>query len=226
MFLSDEEKVFEVILALPDTARYAYISLSGEHCEIHNVRVESDLEKVDPQVIPRIADEISYIRDCPVGDIPNVQIDGPRLAASEGILIRDEMTLTFHTMSLPTARLVWHCPFLVVFASEDGKVNGAGYREYALLRLDGESWEADECADDKISVVQEDSFEGWNVWKEKNKQGFDCTVEIKHSKNQIMIRTENLGISIESIVRINDPTEGLYVALTGDQCAISNIRIK
>ena len=226
LFLSDEEKVFEVILALPDTARYAYISLSGEHCEIHNVRVESDLEKVDPQVIPRIADEISYIRDCPVGDIPNVQIDGPRLAASEGILIRDEMTLTFHTMSLPTARLVWHCPFLVVFASEDGKVNGAGYREYALLRLDGESWEADECADDKISVVQEDSFEGWNVWKEKNKQGFDCTVEIKHSKNQIMIRTENLGISIESIVRINDRTEGLYVALTGDQCAISNIRIK
>ena len=34
-----EEKSFDVILALRDTGRYVYISLSGEHCELHNIMV-------------------------------------------------------------------------------------------------------------------------------------------------------------------------------------------
>ena len=70
--------------------------------------------------IPRIAEEVSYIRNCPQGDVPNVQIDGWRTQSTKGVPITDGMKITFHTQSLPTARLVWHCPFVSIFTSENG----------------------------------------------------------------------------------------------------------
>ncbi|MBQ6232642.1 MAG: HD-GYP domain-containing protein, partial [Clostridia bacterium] len=138
--ISDEKRTFEVILALPDTSRFVYIALGGEHCFIHNILVESDGVEIGPDDIPRIAEEISFIKDCPEGDVPNLQVDAWRTDATDGIPIRDGLTLAFHSMSLPTARLVWHCPFISVFSSDDGRVNGANFREYMLLRLDGENW--------------------------------------------------------------------------------------
>lgn len=168
----------------------------------------------------------SQVKDAPTGDIPNVQVDGPRLAASEGIPVRDGMTLTFHTMSLPTARLVWHCPYISVFSAADGKVNGAGFHEYLLLRLDGENSESNDHVENKVQVKQMESFEGWNVWKDENKRGLDCVVIIKRDGNVITIQTENLGIAIHSVTTILDEARDVYVALTGDQCALTNIRVK
>ncbi|MBR5165178.1 MAG: hypothetical protein IKW87_06440 [Ruminococcus sp.] len=68
-------------------------------------------------------------------------MDGYRTAASQSIPVEDGMQITFHAMSLPTARLVWHCPFLNVFGADDGKVFGENYHDYMLVRLDGECWE-------------------------------------------------------------------------------------
>lgn len=41
----------------------------------------------------------------------------------------------------------------------------------------------------------------------------------------IIMRTENLGIAIHSVTTILDDVQDVYVALTGDQCAITNIRV-
>lgn len=223
--ISDEKRTLQVILALPDTSRFVYIALSGEHCELHNIRIENDAVEIGPDDIPRIAEEISYIKDCPEGDVPNVQVDSWRTDASEGILIGDGMTLSFHTMSLPTARLVWHCPFISVFSSNDGKISGADFREYILLRLDGENWESDAHVENKVQVRQQASFEGWNVWKDENKKGLDCIIKIKRNENVITMQTENLGIAINSVTTILDDVKDVYVALTGDQCAITNIHV-
>ena len=223
--ISDSQKVTQFILALPDPSRYFYISIGGEHCYVHNINVETSETEAGPDTIPRIAEEISYIKDCPEGDIPNIQINGWRSDATMGIPIDDGLTLSFHTKSLPTARLVWHCPFIDVFSSDDGSVNGANYREYILLRLDGENWESDEHAENQVRINQQDDFGGWNFWKEKNKQGLDCTVTIRRKKNRITMKSENLGISIHSETTILDDTQNIYVALTGDQCAITNIRV-
>jgi len=38
--------------------------------------------------------------------------------------------------------------------------------------------------------------------------------------------TENLGIMISSVTTVKDEVEELYVALTGDECVLTNIRIK
>ncbi|MBR4473495.1 MAG: HD domain-containing protein [Oscillospiraceae bacterium] len=225
----DGKKITEITVALPDSSRYAYIALTGKNCFISDVHIDKSDEKVADDYIPRIAEEISYING-PEGDIPNVQIDGVRSAASEGIPVKDRMLLSFHTMSLPTARLIWHCPYIVLFYSADGKVNGEGYREYTAIRLDGENWENDNHIQGRIIVNREDGFEGWDAWKRGNKEGFDCTVQFRREGNRITVSTENLGLSVKGITilpeEMTDKDNPVYASLTGDQCALTNIRIR
>ena len=223
--ISGRGRIMEHIIALPDSARFSYLSLTGEHCMIRNIRVEREETGVDEGYIPRIAEEISYIRGCPQGDIPNLQIDGWRYSSSDGIPVTEGMKLTFHTQSLPTARLIWHCPFISLFTSEDGKVDGPGFREFMLLRLDGENWESDAHVENEVRIDHNRSFPGWNVWKETNKKGMDCTVSIRREGNQVMMETENLGIAVYTTSTIKDDVSEIFVALTGDQCALTNIHI-
>ncbi len=223
--IDDGSDIREFTIALPDCSRYAYIGLTGENCNIYDVTIEKDENEVPEDYIPRIAELVSYIEG-PEGDVPNVQVDGYRTDASVGIPIRDGMKLRYHTKSLPTARLVWHCAFLSVFSSKDGTVNGEDFREYGLIRTDGESWESEGISTNKLTVNKQDDFEGWDAWKEGNKKGYDCVVLFERSEGKVIITTDNLGILIRNTTTILDGNEDLYVALTGDQCAITNIRIE
>ena len=221
----NENQTIQSVLALPDSSRFLYVSIGGENCYIHNITVENDEMEIGEDAIPRIAEEISFIRDCPQGDVPNIQVDGWRTEASEGIRIADRMTLRFHTMSLPTARLVWHCAFISVFSSADGSVNGKDFREYILLRLDGENWGSDEHVENRVEIDKGPDFVGWDEWKARHKQGLDCEVTIRREQNRITMQTENLGISIHSTTTILDHVQDVYVALTGDQCTVTGITV-
>jgi hypothetical protein len=159
-----------------------------------------------------------------VGDIPNIQINGYRYASSEGIPVTDGLKISFHAMSLPTARLIWHCPYISIFYADDGKVNGKNYREYGFIRLDGEDWQEEGKAHNRQIVNMSDEFEGWNEWKQFNRKGFDCVVNFEYKDNKIIVTTENMGLSIRSITTILDGTKKFYTSLTGDQCVITNIR--
>lgn len=220
----NENQVMQITLALPDNTRFSYLSITGEHCTITRIRVEVDELPVTPDFIPRIAEEISFIKDCPVGNVPNVQVDGWRSDATEGIPLTGDMTLTFHSMSLPTARLVWHCAFISVFTSEDGRVNGPGFREFMLLRLDGENWESDSHVENHVTIDRTADFVGWEEWKTRNKEGLDCQATIRREDNRIYMETDNLGIAISSVTTILDENVAqVFVALTGDQVAITAI---
>ena len=221
--LSEAETV-EITIALPDSARWAYIGLTGEHCVISDVSIDREEVTVPDTYITRIAEEISYI-DVPQGDCPNIQSDGYRMASTEGILLEDKLTINFHTMSLPTARLVWHCPYFVIFSSGNGKVNGPDYREYGLIRLDGENWASDDYATNNTIVNKTNEFTNWDNWKENNKAGFDVSVSFERSENSVTLVTKNKGIEIMNVTKITDDPGKIYIALTGDQCAITNIRI-
>ena len=221
--ISDDEKTTEFIVALPDSARFSYLSLTGEHCIISNIHVDYENTSVPEDAIPRIAEEISFIRGLPQGDVPNVQVDGWRTSSTEGMKIAGDMKLTFHSKSLPTARLVWHCPYVSLFTSKDGRVNGEGYREFLLLRLDGESWDSDAHATNESIIDHTHAFPGWNAWKDENKKGIDWVVRIRCDGNCVEMDTETLGISIHNRTTIKDEVEDLYVALTGDQCALTDI---
>ena len=222
--ISDGKTITKIIVALPDKVRYCYIGFTGENCKISDVNIHAEEEYVSEDYITRIAEEVTFI-NVPSGDIPNVQVDGYRLDSTAGIPITDGMKLTFHTMSLPTARLIWHTTFIDLFYSKDKMPFGEDYKEYALIRLDGENWESEGTAENKLTVTFDDDFKGWDAWKEENKKGFDCTVSFRKEGNKIITTTENFGISLNvSTIALDDPQE-VYVSLTGDQCAITNIRI-
>ncbi|MBO4628914.1 MAG: HD-GYP domain-containing protein, partial [Treponema sp.] len=224
--ISGGNQFFEVLLALPDISRYAFLSISGEHCSVHDISVQVDNKVTPYDSIPRIAEEISYIKDQPQGDIPNIQSNGYRLSSTNSIPVTDQMEITFHAMSYPTARLIWHCPFICLFSSSNGNLNDPDFCEYQLLRLDGESDPSDERVKNEVLVEQTANFKGWENWKEENRKGLDCKISIKKENNKIIIQTENLGLKIKSESVILNETKNLYVALTGDQCAITNIHIE
>ena len=222
--IDNMEKEIIYTIALPDKSRFAYIGFTGDNCHFYEMTINTSYKAAPENYIRRIAEEISYI-NVPEGDIPNIQIDGFRSDSTTGIPIKDGMRVTFHTMSLPTARLVWHCAYLDIFHSPNRKPEGDYYKEYALIRLDGEHWEARDISENKSTVNFSDDFEGWEQWKEANKTGFDCTVDFKVEDNKITTTTVNCGISIKVVTTIYEPPEEVYFSLTGDQCAITNIRI-
>ncbi len=218
--LNNNNKI-EIILALPDSTRYVYIALTGEQCKLYNINV---LDSDDIPQIMRIAEKVSYI-DGPEGNIPNVQIDGFCKNATKGIMIQNSLKLLFHTKALPTARLIWHCPYINIFYSADGKVNGKDYINLAMIRLDGEECISDENAENTTLVDKDITFTNWDKWKEINKIGMDCNISITKINNEINVYTHNGGIKImnKTVIKKNVPT--VYVALTGDQCVLTNIRI-
>ena len=78
----------------------------------------------------------------------------------------------------------------------------------------------------KISVNKEEDFEGWETWKEKQKQGVDCRVMIRIRDNTVTVHTYNEGVRLKDVTRIDTPTPKIYAALSGDQCALTGIKIR
>ena len=224
MTMTGPDYAKEVIVALPGGSTSVCIGITGEHCDIDNITVEPTGETVTLGDIPRIAEEISYI-DHIESDIKNIQIDRTRSGATEGIKIGDRTRIRFHAVTLPTADLVWHCPYVVVYFSEDGQVGGEGYEEYALIKLNGEIEEGGQGAENSFKMKREESFPGWNSWKEVCKKGMECEVRFRRKGGKILLTTENLGINIEDTITVTDKPEQVYAALTGDQVALTDIRV-
>lgn len=119
-----------------------------------------------------------------------------------------------------------NCPYIVLFYSDDMSVNGDNYREYTLIKLNGENEVNDELATNKFSMRKKEDFPGWDAWKDANKAGMECEVSVERKGKHIIITTENMGIRIENITVLKDDIDKIYVALTGDQCALTDIRVK
>ncbi len=224
LIMGSTGKRVEAIVALPDKTRSSYIGITGENCYITGINVEKTDTAVRAEDIPRIEDELDYT-DRIVSDMPNVQIDRTRSGATDGIPIRDHLKIKFHAMSLPSANLVWHCAYVVIYYSDDKKVFGEGYREYAMIKLNGESDEFKDFAHNSFVIKKSERFTGWNDWKETCQKGLECEVLFRRKGNTITTTTENLGIFIENVTTITGGNDKIYVALTGDQVALTDIRI-
>lgn len=215
----------EVIIAIHSVSNATYIGLTGENCRIYDISAVPTGDTVVIGDIPRIAERINYL-DHLEADLPNIQIDRPRAGYTDGIEIKGRVRISFHTMSYPGANLIWHCPYIILFNSSDGKVNGENYEEYQMLKINGEDDTDERPYDNKFSMKKGSSFPGWESWKERNKQGLECVVEAERKGNTVTVRSENLGISIENILTVTDDMPGkVYVALSGDQVALTDIRI-
>lgn len=219
------EGKMDYIIALPDKTKMAYIGITGEHCNISDIKVEETDKQVKEGDIRRIVNEESYI-DRLESDVPNTQVDGPRYAHTQGIRLKSSLLVEFHSMSLPSASLAWHCPYILVYSSEDGKVHGKDYKEYALVKINGEYSADNKHANNDFDMRKTDEFPGWEAWKVINKRGKECSVELVRRNNKISLHTENLGIIVDDHITLHDNSKNVYVALTGDQVALTDIRIK
>ena len=217
-----EDKMAEFVIALTDSTRYAYISFSGTYYHLHVTSIKRSDEPVANNFIPRIAELVTYIGG-EEGNVPNVQVDNYRTDATKGVLLGDSMEIDFHTKSLPTARLIWHCPFICMFSSSNGDVKDKDYREFALVRLDGEVWQTGDYASNEVVISKNDAFDGWDKWKRLNKDGMDCHVTVTREGKEITVTTENGGILVKNVTTIRTDDEKVYVCLTGDQCALTKI---
>ncbi|MBQ0001117.1 MAG: substrate-binding domain-containing protein [Clostridiales bacterium] len=225
LFLPDVVREYTIMLR--DRSQWAYVAITGQMCTISNVRVHSFEENVEPGYIKRIAEEINYVKDKAEGDLKNLEITGWREVHSDGILVEDKLDVSFHSMSLPASRRPWHCPYVIIYTSENGEVNGPGYREFVQVRLDGECWSEDPASSNKMKTSYDDSFDNWDAWKKANREGLDCKVHIEKDGNRVRIETEDGGIHIHNITTISEEiVPNLYFALTGDQVAITTIYIR
>ena len=223
MRCSDYEK--EDIISVMDGSTSVYIGITGENCNIRNIDIEQTEETVDETYVPRISDEISYI-DHMESDIKNIQISQTRSAATDGIELKNKMRINFHAMSLPVASFIWHCPYIVIFSSDNGQVFGENYHEYALIKINGENEIKDHYSENNFTMKKKDNFPGWEDWKEQNKEGVECEVTFERKGNTIITTTENLGIYIENTTIIKENQGKVYVALTGDRVALTDIRLR
>lgn len=220
-----ENKMIEYIIALTDSTRFSYLSFTGANYHLNVVSIKQSEGVVSENYIPRIAELVSYI-DGEAGDVPNVQVDNYRTDSTDGVILKNSMEIDFHAKSLPTARLIWHCPFVCIFTSSNGKVTDEDYREFALVRIDGEVWETGDFASNEVIISRNAKFDGWDNWKKLNKEGFDCHVTIRREGKTVTVITENGGIFLKAVTKIKTDDEDIYVALTGDQCALTKIYFK
>jgi len=158
------------------------------------------------------------------GNLPSIQIDGYRTASTPGILLDSKVDIEFEMKCLPFAERIWHCPCVIIYYSDDGQLFGANYREYGVIRFNGESWgEVEGCAN-KITVDKTIDFLGWEQWKQDNKAGRKCNVSITLVDNCVVLKTASGGIDIENVTEI-EADKKIYVALSGDRCVIENINV-
>ncbi len=217
-----DEGVIDSVVALPCGGK-ACIGITGENCHISNITVNKTGDKVGEGDIRMIADKISYT-DRMESDLPNVQIDGDKTDYTEGVKLASELKLRFHTMTIPGAEFVWNCPYIVFYNSDNGEVDGENYIEFDEVKINGESVAGEGIVESRLNMEKTDKFEGWDTWKEKNKEGIECEVVIQRRGNKIVTFTENLGIKIENTTILNDKAEDVYVALSGSQVALTDIR--
>jgi len=148
-----------------------------------------------------------------------------RSVYTESVGVEDGMNVIFHSMSLPSAKLVWHCPYVVLFSSDDGKIDGPNYRGYALVKLSGENDCDTIYAENFMTNNQSSEFGDWDTWEKKNKEGVECHISFRKKKNSIELAAEDAGIIIRNTTKIKEMPKIVYFALTGDECAITDIRI-
>lgn len=214
----------EIIIVLPDRSKSSYIGLTGEHCHIRDITIKPTGNIIEPGDIPRIAEAIDYT-DHMEADLKNIQIDQNRSVSTEGIELRGKISIEFHTMSLPEAELVWHCPYIVLYSSDDGTIGGPNYKEYNLIKMNGENNGSGDHARNSFTMKRTEAFKGWEAWKAANKEGLDCEINVNRKGDRIILTTENSGVSMECITTIYEVPEKVYLSLTGDEVALTDIRI-
>ncbi|MDE7222814.1 MAG: hypothetical protein K2O34_03400, partial [Acetatifactor sp.] len=148
-----------------------------------------------------------------------LECGGFRSTHTNGFEITPEVfTYAFHSTTNSNALNNWDTPVFVVFHSEDSKVNGGGYKEYAVLRSD--NFALDGGVAIKTSEAFPEGFD-WAAWQAANRAGVDCAVTTQLYNGYALIGVTNNGITTTYVVPVDSSVKN-YVSLSGENCVLSN----
>ena len=209
-----------------DAGEDIYIAVTGEKCTISDFDFHLDVEPVEEAAIAPVVLKKPKVKQ-KKGDLPNLDCPGWWLAHTEGIPITEEpLHITFHSISYPEARENWNTPIVILFSALDKVVNGILYTEYSVTRSDAYGW-GENAETFKCETQFADEWSSWEEWLDDNKKGADCTVTAVRDVDTIIVTQENHGITVTTYMDIPlDTTLPVCLALSGELCSISNIRIK
>ena len=209
-----------------DAGENIYFTITGEKCSMSDFSSVYDLEPAEAAAVAPIVRKKPKVKK-KKGDLPNLDCPGWWLAHTEGIPVTTEpVHITFNTISYPEARENWNTPLVVLFSALDRVVEGILYTEYSVSRSDAYGW--GENADGfKCEAQFADDWVSWEDWLEANKKGVECIVTAVRDVDTIIVTQENCGITVTTYMDIPFGADlPVCLALSGELCFISNIRIK
>ena len=205
-----------------------YLSITGELCIMTDFVVKRESYEIEEGMIAPVKFNRTDAFEL-VGDIPNIDCSGWWIAHSDGIVIGSSpVHIKYNTISYQGASEKWHTPLVVVFSSLDQNVNGIAYSELSVTRSDGYGWNAG-AEHYSFETEFSDDWTDWDSWLAANKSGvIDCEITaVRTADNTIMLTQTNSGVTVKSVIQIpiiNDLP--VCLSLSGELCAISNIRVQ
>ena len=139
----------------------------------------------------------------------------------------DGIAIAFRNKTLGNEN--YDTPTIVGYSGDEPKVDGAGYKEYVVIRSDAWAWNPSVDAGAGAAAWEALGYtfttnqpSDWASWLAANKEGVDCLVQAIRVGNKIYMQIENNGI--KTVVSYNvSENEKCYVSLTGEQCKLTNI---
>lgn len=209
-----------------DAGENIYLTITGEKCSMSDFSIIYDKEPVEAASIAPIVLKKPKEKK-KKGDLPNLDCTGWWLEHTEGIPITEEpVHITFHSTSYPEARENWNTPLIVLFSALDRLVNGVVYTEYSVTRSDAYGW-GENAENYSYESQFADEWTSWEDWLDANKKGVDCSVTAVRDMDTILVTQENHGITVSTCMDIPISADlPVCIALSGELCSISNIRIR
>lgn len=160
---------------------------------------------------------------------------------SDGIEVTEEgVTVTFTATTYESATDNWQSAIIVVYSGDEGKVNGSGYSEYWVHRIDQYGWcvagqyynvdlnrwsGEDALAAYGITATSVDSrTDGWANFLTDLKAGVECTLTAKLEGANCVMTLDANGIYSTMILPV-DTSKTTYISLSGQDAVLSNIKV-
>ena len=218
------------------------VTLSGESCKLTNITPSEDHIDLSAAIalIPNDPGTDQPGTDQPGTDEPGTDEPGTDTpgdvfldcdafwgAHTEGFEITGEPhTYKFRTKTDEGKTNNWETPLFVVFHSENGLVNGDGYREYGVIRSDNWYWDgvgtvAPIRKATEQAIPADDA--AWAAWQTANRNGVDCIVTTQMYNDCVLIGVSNNGLTTTYAVPVDQAVKN-YVSLTGEFCVLSDLQ--
>lgn len=242
-----------------DASKKVYISLSGEKCKLSNIKTsgaeagntaapsssatasaspDTSAAPSTPGAIATTAPTPSAAPDAssaPSSSATELVCDAFLGAQTDGKEVTESgIALTFKNTSDATAINNWETPVVIAYTGDEPKFQGAGYKEYVVVRSDNWAW-GPEGVGDKTAPTWASSGYGMTAnidgpdpfdfvsWLAANVAGTDCKVQAVKKDGKVFIEFTNGGITSTTSFPVA-AGEKIYISLSGEKCKLTDIK--